>query len=110
MATMHLTNATVSINGVDLASYVSDVELPIETETSDSGWATDRLTAALGDFSATFTGRWDGPPLFPDVERTISVYVPWSVARRWLAALERRRRARLRRMHTAYRRKRRGRW
>lgn len=110
MATMRLENATLSIGGVDLSGYTTDVELPIELP-DDPGWATDRI-AGLKDGSLSFTGHWDGPMPLLDLpaERTISIIVPWHVARPWLALLERRRGARLRRMHAAYRRRKRGRW
>lgn len=113
MATMHLTGATVRIGGVDLTDHVTDIELPIEAEPSESGWATDRLAALKdGTLSVDFFGHWDGPmPLFDlPVERTISITLPPHVARAWLALLERRQRARIRRMHAAYRRRKQGRW
>lgn len=108
MATLDLTGATVTVGGVALSSYATDVKLPIDPEPGDSGWATERLAALnSGSLSVDFAGHWDGPPLFPDlpVERTITVTVPWHIARRWLAQLELRRRTRIRRMHAAYRRR-----
>lgn len=110
MATMRLENTTLSIGGVDL-SYRTTVELDNHASTSDA----DRPLAALEGFAATFTGQWDGPPLIPGlpVERTWRITFPAHVVRRWLAMREQRRRvrqARLRRMHSAYRAKRHGRW
>jgi len=113
MATIHLTGATVSFNGVDLADYAMDIELPTEpaAEAAETSWATGRL-AALRDASFTFSGHWDGPMPLLDlpVERTITVTLPAHVARAWLAYVRQLRRARIGRMHAAYRRRKRGRW
>lgn len=103
MATMRLDNATISIGSVDLSAYASTVELDLADEPAESGWATDRI-AGLQDGSLTFSGYWDGPSLLPDlpVEQTITVTVPWHVARRWVTLMQQRQRARIRRMHAAY--------
>lgn len=104
MATMRLDNATLSIGSVDLSAYASTISLDLADDTDETGgWATDRI-AGLQEGSLTFSGYWDGPSLLPDLpaEQTITVTVPWPVARRWVALMQQRHRARIRRMHAAY--------
>jgi hypothetical protein len=110
MATMRLTDATLSIGGVDLSGYATGIELPVENESDESGWASGRL-AELENTTLTFSGIWDGPSLLPDaIDRAITVTIRPSDIKAWRAYYRRYLRPQIRSMHTASRRKRRGRW
>jgi hypothetical protein len=111
MATVRLTDATLSIGGVHLVDYTNaTITTTVETESDESTWASGRL-AELENTTLTFSGIWDGPSLLPDaIDRAITVTIRPRDIKAW-RAWWRRCNPRIRRMHTAYRRKRgRGRW
>lgn len=90
MATIDLTDATITIGGVDVSGYVQSISIPLEREIEELA---ERWVPALNGFTLYFRGKADA--VHPRTYRTLLG----------------RTHPRVRRMHTAYGRRRgRGRW
>lgn len=107
MASLNLDeHSTITFGGIDLSGLVNGFTPDPEPIAAHVGSLLDGLSNA----SIQFAGRWDGPPLVPDIARTIMITVRPHDMRRW-RAFWRRNRPQITRMRTAYGRRRgRGRW
>jgi len=110
MATLHFDeHSTISVGGIDLSGLVGRITFDPEPTAAHMQEISSTLDG-LRPASIQFSGMWDGPPLLPEVERSVIIKIRPKDMRRW-RAWWRRSRPQITRMRAAYGRRRgRGRW